>query len=73
MDAWTYHRMLVVRFQRRLDHAKAQHLKAKAEGRHGAAKVFKDEAYDLDRGLQYMEAWSPWFIQEFEKQEVPNA
>jgi len=73
MDAWTYHNLLLVRFRRRLEHAKAQHLKEKAEGRHGAAKVFKDEAYDLDRGLQYMEAWSPWFIQEFEKQEVDNA
>jgi hypothetical protein len=72
MDAWVYHRMLLVRFQRRLDNAKANYAKAKAEGRHGAAKVFKEEARDLDRGLQYMEAWSPWFIKEFEKPEVTN-
>lgn len=73
MNAETYHKMLLVRFQRRLEKAKADYATAKAEGLHGQAKVLKDEVYDLDRGLQYIEAWSPWFIQEFEKQEVPNA
>jgi hypothetical protein len=73
MNAETYHKMLLVRFQRRLDKAKGELADAKANGLHGQAKVLKDEVYDLDRGLQYIEAWTPWFIQEFEKQEVPNA
>ena len=73
MDAWTYHNLLLVRFRRRMEKAKTDLALAKAEDRHGDAKVLKDEVYDLDRGLQYIEAWSPWFIQEFEKQEVADA
>jgi hypothetical protein len=73
MNAEAYHKMLLVRFQRRLERAKADYALAKSQGHHGQAKVLKDEVYDLDRGLQYIEAWTPWFIEQFEKQEVPNA
>lgn len=73
MEAWTYHNLLLVRFRRRIMNAKTDLALAKARGCHGEAKVLKDEVYDLDRGLQYIEAWSPWFIQDFEKQDVDNA
>jgi hypothetical protein len=72
MTAETYHKMLLVRFQRRLEQAKADLIKAKAEGHHGQVRILKDEVYDLDRGLQYVEAWTPWLIEQFEKHDTAN-